>query len=98
MVQLNTNKNNHGNILKPSSILKIQEFTMVCLSPHWSKKKKKEKKMHWSCLEDPGEQLTILKTGKQRKSIKHLASLLYNLLFQSSSGLEEVSLYRVNFS
>ena len=98
MVQLNTNKNNHGNILKPSSILKIQEFTMVCLSPHWSKKKKKEKKMHRSCLEDPGEQLTILKTGKQRKSIKHLASLLYNLLFQSSSGLEEVSLYRVNFS
>ena len=43
MVQLNTNKNNHGNILKPSSILKIQEFTMVCLSPHWSKKKKKRK-------------------------------------------------------
>ena len=44
MVQLNTNKNNRANILKPSSILKIQEFTMVCLSPHWSKKKKKEKK------------------------------------------------------
>ena len=62
------------------------------------KNRKKERKMHWSCLEDPREQLTILKTGKQRKSIKHLASLLYNLLFHPSSGLDEVSLYRVNFS
>lgn len=43
MVQLNTNKNNRANILKPSSILKIQEFTMVCLSPHWSKKEKEKK-------------------------------------------------------